>query len=250
VKNRIAGAWLLAALLVGCGGGGGGESDNDPAPDPGPTSGGAEGYWVGAKDSITEVFAIVLPDGRYWVVYNDGSDPNDAEGIIYGTGVGSEGTFTSTDGIDVHQDLGRNVDLSIAYTEGVSISADAQYSGEIEMPLFGGAYQPQSSRVADPAEVAGTWSGQLGATFTTLTISGAGALSGVDSLGCNFTGTVLPRDDLNAFDVDIDYDETACLPTTAVGAAVYDRAAEQLIVGAMDDHRPSAGLVFIGKRVP
>lgn len=245
---------VLAAALTACGGGGSGASPASSAP---PAIN--QGAYTGSTSNpaAPSFRLLVLEDGSIWSVYGrEVAGALQVAGFLQGQGSFNNGQVTAGDVRDHSQGTTASGQLTGSYTATPSISGQVAYaSGTV---TFTGGAIPNSTYVYNTAaqlsEVSGSWSLDLSSGETAnITISSTGALGGVSSLGCRFSGTVTPRPSgKNVFNVSLSFGSSPCaLPgQTATGVAVsYPSASgqRQLIVLGQDSSR-NLGVAAFGLR--
>ncbi len=248
-------AGLSLLLLAACGGGG---SDASQSP---PITASARGVYGGtltnAAPGNSAFQMVVFGNGDFWAMYGrDLGGVFGVTGFLQGQGSASEGRFTAANTRDFGQvpalngntvarydPLNRTINGSVAFAAGT-----VGFSGG---PIAGSAYNLDAP--ANLASLAGNWSlTSLQNEGVALTVQSSGSFTGRSSLGCLFTGTLVPRTGENAFDVSMRFGPAPCaLPgQTATGAAFnYPIAGgrSQLLVAAVDATR-TAGVAVFGVR--
>jgi hypothetical protein len=274
-KIYALGTLLSTSLLVAaCGGGGGSDGDstnttstststntsgntsttvNNPKPAP-TVLATAEGVYEGVVSNGSSHQTIVLDDGRYYTLY--GRSANDmflVSGLVQGTGVSFEGTFTSTDLRDYYADgtvVGGT--LSAGYTAGETFNGSVKEAGQtinfLGTKLTSASYS--YSTAAKLANITGTWSmTTLQGDAVSFSLQTTGAFSATSS-GCSFSGTIRPRaSGKNVFDVSLQFGAAPCaLPNqSASGIAVEyvtNTGSRQLIIAGTNTSRANGTVMF------
>lgn len=253
---RTLGLVLSTVLAIAaCGsddddGGGGGP------PPPATTAEGAyEGTLTGSGSNAFRL--LVLESGEFWALF--GTQTSSAllvAGFGQGTGVSSNGTFTSTDFkdfSDMPATAGR-VDASYnasSHSMSGTVSSSAGSVGFAGGAIASSLYDYDTA--ADIATIVGSWVlTDLDGEALSLSIASSGALTAT-SAGCVITGTAMPRPSgRNVFNLSLTFGGAPCdLPgQSATGIAVaYPLASggTQLVVAAVDSTR-SYGAAAIGTR--
>lgn len=183
---------LFGALhLTACGSGGGGDDQADPPANPADAAGIWQGSASVAGSSTTYgVGALVTSDGHariYLVSTNDTTlGPTVIEGDLRDS-AGSLGLVGA-----------QGYSISSPNTGGATGTFDGAARSNVTGTLtFGGqtyhvdlAYSSQYERASSLATVTGTYQVTRGTYSMALTIASTGAITGNDSTGCTFSGTV------------------------------------------------------------
>lgn len=249
-----ASAAAMASALTGCGGGG---SDAAPASSAPPAIN--QGAYAGTTNNpnAPDFRLLVLEDGSIWSVYGrEVGGALQVGGFLQGQGSFNNGQVTASDVRDHSGSTSVSGQLTGNYTAAPAISGQVAYaSGTVS---FSGAPIPGSTYTYNTAALLGDVMGNWSLSLTTgesasVTISSTGALGGVSSLGCRFSGTVTPRPSgKNVFNVVLSFGPSPCvLPgQTATGVAVsypLTSGLRQLIVLGQDGTR-SRGVAAFGQR--
>ena len=202
----------IAAAAVGCGGGGGGAGDATSATTPISTVS-ATGLWNGTTSTRRSLTGLILGDGSYWVLYSAINNPNLIAGVIQGTATSSSGSFASANAKDFNlEGLGvLPATISASYTSKQSFNGSVSYTGATTS--FTSTYDQAGEQSATLATIAGSSSGQValsaGTQTATIAVNSSGSISGSNS-GCNITGSVTPRTDVNAYAVVLTFGAAPC----------------------------------------
>ncbi len=229
--------------LAACGGGGGDESVTQRP----------VGLWNGVTSTNRAAIALTLSDGTYWLLYSGVGSPSIAGGFIYGHSISSNRTFTSNDMRDFNFEgqgvLFGSVDGS--YVPGTSIQGFASYAGGTGIG-FGATYDASNERRASLDEIAGNYSGTASVLTSrqvaSVSIGADGAVTGSSS-GCSVSGSVAPRVDAFAYDLQLNFGPAPCFfaGQRFTGIAVFNPATKQLTAASPNAAR-SEGWLFSGSR--
>jgi hypothetical protein len=245
-KRRAAAGLAIAALIVGCGGGG-----DSPAPAPAPTPAptpkvSAEGFWQGTSSTGYSVVGVVLENGEYWFIY---SLNNFISGVVQGSGQSSNGSFTSTNAVDLNVD-GSILAGSVSGSYRVNQSFSGTGSGTGGSFTFSLTYDPSYDRPASQSAVAGTWAARISPTQTlSVTVGSNGVLTGSFN-GCSLSGSFTPRPSgKNVYQVTYTLGSAPCvLPGTTfsgVGVFTTNPTGGQRIVTATANAARNGALMFV-----
>ncbi len=210
----------------------------------------AEGSWEGPLANGAWFSGVILDDGSYWFVYERSATDETIAGVMQGTGVSSNGTFTSTSGIDINFDnhIVTAGSLSGTYTPQKSFGGTVvRGSGPTTFSLL---YESDYDQPINLAAVAGTYGGIAANAVefipATVTVTASGALTGIAS-DCRYTGTVAPRGSTSMLNVTIGFSGQGCplAGTTASGIGSYDQIAQRLFIGVINAARTD-GALFVG----
>ena len=245
----------LMVVWTGCGGGysggGGGGTTN--------YAGQAQGVYSGTSSNGYSFESIVLPNDKIYGVYGIFSgNVLTLYGMVAGQGTSGNDTFTASTVTDfLYTGAVNTGSLTATDVPGSSINGTLTESGTTP-ETFNGTAPPSSSfnynTPASVSDITGTWTGfLLEGTSTTVTINSNGSLSGSDSSGCSFTGTVTAdSSNKNFFDISVTFGASPCgLPNqTATGIGVYsllpDGVTHELLAGV--NAGTSYGTVFFAYR--
>jgi hypothetical protein len=197
-------AAVAAFALAGCGGGGGGGSAATPI-----ALDSLQGFWSGSLSGsdfggASKVRAVVLSNGATWLFLHGSttSEPLvglatttlsvDGEGFVgTGTRYGTSGEALASFTVSGNPAADRLL---------VSAKSDASTTSSLDL-----AYENRYEVAAVQADVVGGWTftKQGGTIQATWTIAADGALSGTSTLGCTYSGQVVPHGKVAVFDVTI-----------------------------------------------
>lgn len=241
-------SFCLVVLFVGCGGGGGGSGDLSPSA--------AEGLWEGTTNNGRALSFLVLDDGTYWALYTVQGNSSTVAGVVQGTSSSQNGTFTSSNSRDFNlEGLGiNNATINATYVPMQSLNGVFRYTSSGEQVIFNSSYNSDYDLIPDLAILAGTYYGPAstsgGYDTATLTISTAGAISGISDMACSFSGSVSPRSSGNIYNTTITFHGGTCANgnSTVRGILYYDETSARLYSAALNNSR-SDGYIFIGYRL-
>lgn len=252
---------LTSLILTACGGGGGGSGGNSAATTASSTVpvaqfGSPAGLYFGTTSTNRTVAGLVQEDGSFYVAY---SLPNDASvigGAVQGSGTISEGTFRSSNAIDISLQGGRLIPAQVeaSYVEKSTFKGNIAYLQPGETVTFSSLYRADYERAPSLDTIAGRYIGESGGSSsseaTTLTITPSGALSGKGSSGCAFTGIVKPASQGNAYNATMTFGGAPCLLANATidSTAYFDTTTKRLYAIALNPER-TAGFVFAGSSI-
>ena len=246
----VLGAAALAGLfLASCGGGGDGGGSTPPAP---PPASAAEGLWIGSTNTNRAVTGLVLDNGDYYVLYAVAGNPSIIAGVIQGTGTATGGSFSSSNARDFNlEGLGvLAATVSASYNARQNLNGTVTY-GSNGATTFTSTFSTNYDVTPTLAAVAGTYSGKvafsLGVENATVSVSGAGALSGTGASGCRVSGTVAPRSRGNAYNLTLSFGGSPCFfaNQSFTGIAYFDSATRRLYAVTPNATR-SDGILFVG----
>ena len=216
IRAAVAGL-ALAALLAGCGGG----DDVDPSS--------RLAVYVGTTGTSRDFTGVLLPDGKYYLVYSAVGDAATVGGAVQGTSTSTDGVFASADALDFSAEGAGIRPSTIAGTVapgsrlagtitatagGTPVTFDAHTTGGVQ-------YAPSLSTLA--GAYTGTAGFALGVRPATFTVTADGAVSSTIN-GCAITGTATPRGDGNAYDLTIVFGAAPCaLPGLAFSGIAFQR---------------------------
>lgn len=246
LRNLAASALIVTS--VACGGGDG--SSTTPAAAP---KGSAEGLWTGRTSTNRTIAGLVLDDGTYWLLYTSVGNSAVLGGAVQGTSTSTNGNFTSADGVDFNfEGAGIN-----SFTFSGTYVQKSTLGGTLTAPgvsfTMTTAYDADYDLTPSLATIAGTYSGTAitagGTDSATVTISGAGAITGSSALGCNFSGTGSVRAKGNVYDVSVTFAGGNCSngTDTVTGVAYYDATTKVLTSTALNTARTN-GFMFAGTK--
>jgi len=235
-----------AVLIAGCGGGGG----NTSAPAPNPT---AAGQYIGLTPDNRAVTTTILDTGKVYSQYSVAGQPGVIAGVVAGTAQSSSGTLSNGVGLDYNLEGEGTSPVTItgSYAAKQSLDATVAYSNGAKTAthhIYDTTYDQVPSLATIPGTYSGTSAVAAGSDAVTLTIDGAGAITG-QGTACRFTGTIKPHPTGNVYDITIAFsgDAGCAYPTTtAFGIALF--SGSQRVVHAMLQTPANAGILFLGSR--
>ncbi|QAU35324.1 hypothetical protein [Janthinobacterium sp. 17J80-10] len=254
----------LTACLVGCGGGNatpGGEfvlgstttTLNNATTTTQLTPGQAQGVYEGAASNGRYFNTLVLDNDQYYILYGTLSgEVFSVAGVIAGTGQASNGSFASSDLKDFPAGgMPLSGTMSATYAPGASFNSVVTRGGAAV--TFSGVVLANTSYTyntpARLAEVSGTWAATaLTGESVSLEIAANGTYAAT-SLGCNFSGSFVPRaSGKNVFNFTASFGPAPCVLAnqTVTGHAVtylLGNGKRQLLVAASDAARSVATLL-------
>jgi hypothetical protein len=217
---------------------------------------GTTGANPGTISNGLEHNTVILDDNRYYAIYGEEADGVFyIAGLIQGSGVANNGSFTSTNLRDYYFDGSVFTgSLSASYRERASFNGSITEG--VNTVTFTGTPPANSEYNYDTAanlsNIAGSWNlASLQGESITLNIQSSGAFTGASD-GCSFDGTVAPRaSGKNVFDVDLTFGAAPCaLPgQSANGIAIESlvQGRRQLVIAGTTADRNS-GTVMFGAR--
>ena len=257
---------LLALSVIGlqaCGGGGGGGGT------PALSLESVQGVYdtttysgSGLGGATQAVRAVVLRDGSTWLFLMDGLTATNPSPVgLAKAGVTVSGqTFSGTGKRYMLADSSSNtlaVTGSVPAANSLSLSFSDSTGGATTASATVAAVT-RFNAVAAKADMAATWTfsdslptldgGSVKRTWT-WTVDANGTLSGTNSQGCTFTGTVLPRSEaLAVFDVNI---TGTCASTTSIlNGVAFQNSAKDLTTFGLTYNDGSTGIVAEAKVNP
>jgi hypothetical protein len=236
---------ICGGLLVGCGGENNNAGQNN-SPD---------GYFVGTTSTGRTTAGLLLDNGTYYLIYSAQNNPAIIAGAGTGNGTALNGSFTSTNGLDINlEGLGiLAASVSASYVQKKSFNGTVAYPSLNQTITFTGTYDVLYESAPSLSAIAGTYAGSVGipskTESATLTISTAGLLTGLGSGGCRLTGTVSPRAKGNVYNVSAAFGGAPCLlPNTALtGVAYYDAPSRRLYAVGLTAARDN-GAIYAGTK--
>lgn len=188
----------------------------------------AEGLWKGTTDKGQALRILVLDDGTFHITFSEKGNETEA-GVLYGTGLSADGTFTSTDvkayplSPSAPPFAGGAGAISGTYVPGSSMQLTIGSSS------VSATYLPAYDGPADPSALAGSYAGTVGHITEQRPMSAS-----VDAQGnltiygeqCVFRIAAAARGATNVFDVSVT--SKSCYRGPAV--MMYDDASRKLIV--------------------
>ncbi|MGV7240851.1 hypothetical protein [Caballeronia sp. M23-90] len=208
---------MAALTLSACGGGGGSDNSapvNFVQPD---TSGGvAQGFYSGTDNAGDVVTGIVLDTGVYYFLYVN--QTSNTLGLVQGTASRANGPLNSTDArnyvIGLNSVTPDNIAFSLVAQSSLNGTITPVASGSTKV-TFTTQYRTVYDQTPNLEAIAGTYTGVAGSIkggeSVSVTITPAGAVSGLGTSGCVFTGTVAPHGSKNVYDATVTFGGAPCL---------------------------------------
>jgi hypothetical protein len=249
-SKMISAAMLSLRILISCGGGG---EDSASAPAPPATS--AQGFWSGTSAAGSYLSGVVLDDGTYYIMYVLPGQST-ISGYVQGISVSSNGSFTSSNARDFNFTGGGVTTGSITgtYTEKQLLAGVVNYTDGTNS-AFSLVYDPDYETTPVLAELAGTYTGQIGIVGSVLEIENAvttivatGNFTGVGSSGCTGSGRLTPRAHGNVFDATLTFGALCSRAgQTITGIAGLSADSKNIQILAPNAAR-TEGFIFVGTR--
>ena len=224
----------------------------------------AEGLWRGLTSTDRAIVGAVLDDDTYWFVYsivgNNVLVGNTymVGGFVQGTGVASNGSFTSDDGRDFTFEgpgvLGVTLDSAAVRSDiffSTSLNGSIEYSSGTV--TFESSYDSDYEDTPNLADIAGTYTVSVytsgGRDPASVTITSGGGIDILGSSGCAASGSLSPRANGNIYNVSIAFGGGVCVngTDTLTGIAHFYSANQELTVAGVNGDRTS-GFVILGTR--
>ncbi len=209
----------------------------------------AQGIWIGSTANNGSLVGIVLDDGTYYVMYSlPGSSLID--GYVQGTGTSSNGSFTSSNARDFNfRGTGvLSASISATYIEKQSFTGNLNYANNTIIS-FSAMYDSHYDATPLLSDLVGTFVGQVAGTTDaengTFSISANGALSGIGVFGCTATGSIMPREHGNIFNVSVTFGGPPCQNQNQAftGIAYYDASEKRIYLAAPNALRTDASFL-------
>ncbi|QDZ30056.1 hypothetical protein [Noviherbaspirillum sp. UKPF54] len=212
----------------------------------------------GGTNSADRPLTILLQDdGSYFIVYSDPSTGKPI-GVILGTGTLNNGSFASTNGLDltligIGGQITNAVNLSASYTEKSVFNGNVTYTADNRAASFTSSYNNAYETLPPLSQLAGVYTGSIANKSLredniVLDIGADGQVTGHLTCGCAITAQLQVQGG-TAYGATLDFKSgTHPLSGKSFGGNVYlDSAAKRLyIVGKMtgtDDR-----VVFVGTK--
>jgi len=240
---------VLGFLILALGGCGGGNSLDEQLDTgcPGPA-----GLWRGTTSTGRQAAGIVLENGEFWLLYSSAGRPTLIAGAEQGHVTASGGNFSSSDLKDFNLE---GLGISNGTASG-TYSAKSRLSGTVTFPrsslTFSANYDSAYDNPPNQGAAAGTFTGVAAVVeaseSATLTISAAGASSGVSQSGCRFTGSATAHAG-TVYTVSVTCGCGVCAngSGTVTGVAYFDPATNRVYAAALNSTRTN-GFIFAGGR--
>ncbi|WP_157667684.1 hypothetical protein [Comamonas serinivorans] len=218
MRNTALPILALAVALTACGGGGDDDDVGTPSPTPSPaptpvpaptpsaSASPLSGAWQGTATDGSSLNAVVLDDGKLWLVGLRGGQPSIQ---VHGATQASSGRLSSSVRyVDYGAPLFISGSLQGSYVPGSSISATLTAGGVVTGPH---TLTPMPKavfdydRAASLSDVTGSWVAQ----GTQITVRADGAFETLSN-GCRNTGTVKPDARKNVFALNLTMGAAPC----------------------------------------
>lgn len=252
LTRNFAGLILCSTALAGCGGGG----DSD-SPVVGPS---AEGVYGGSlTGSTSSAFQLlVLENDEVWAMYGvQTSTAFGVAGFIQGPGSSNSGTYTSSSTKDFGFNPALAGNTSATYNATAKTISGTVSSSAGTVTFSGGPIAGSLYNYSAPAAlttIAGSWTTtSLTGESVTISIASNGSFTANSSLGCNFSGTVVPRPSgKNVFNVSLTFGSAPCaLPAqaaTGIGIAYPLTSGKTQLLVAVTNASRTVGTAVFGTR--
>ena len=242
----------IALGLSASGCGGDQTSDQNPTL---PSASTAEGLWAGTTNSNRTLTTAVLDDGTYYFFYSFAVNPNQIAGVIQGTGISNNGSFTSPN----TKDFGiggavQEATISADYASRQFLNGSIAYSAAGTV-TFTSSYNTAYDTAPTVASLAGRYTGQAGSSggvqTATVTAAADGTFTGIEQSTCMFTGKITARTRGNVFDQNMIFGGPPCFfaGSTFQGIVHFDIPARRLLAAAPNNARTDAA-IFFGTKNP
>ncbi|MAO60759.1 MAG: hypothetical protein CL549_06620 [Alcanivorax sp.] len=239
----------LVAVLAACGGDGSDGSDGSEPRDAAP-----EGFYEGTSDLGAQLTGVVLDNGDYYILYGEESGAMyQLQGVVQGRGVARGDRFTSSNARDFSFSDGEvyQGSLDATFTRKQNLTGTIEEDGSGEEVGFSLAYDDSYEQTPDLTEDAGTYLGTAlnpgGQGDAEVEIDAQGNFLGVDDFGCEFNGTLAPRDSGDVYNLNVTFEGNICTydGETLQGIVVVQEG--DVIAIAPNDER-TGGIFFIGQQ--
>jgi hypothetical protein len=212
----------------------------------------AEGLWAGTTDTNRTLTTAVLDDGTYYFFYSVAANPNQIGGVIQGTGISNNGSFTSPNtkdfGIGVTE---LDATLSTTYVARQAFNGSIIYSAAgMGTVTFTSSYNTAYDTQQTVASLAGAYTGQAGSSggiqTANVTVAADGTFTGTEQSGCTFTGGATLRTRGAVFDQSITFGGPPCFfaGSTLQGIVYFDIPTRRLYMATPNSSRTDSGIFF------
>lgn len=239
---RILFCATLAASLAACGSSGS-SAPPPPPPAPAPPAAATQGFWSGRIDEQTTVSAVYLAEGPAITLFQTGALTT----LVVGTTTVNQPSFSVA---------GRSYDIATGAVGSYGASGTVlpkttlSFAGAGLTPPYALSYNAAYEVPARLADVAGRWNAAFtGGTLTlTLDVAANGAVTGSNSSGCGYGGTVSPHTGgVAVFDVQLTESCPSVVAVPLTGIATLNSAKTALSVALVNSNQ-SAATVFQATR--
>jgi hypothetical protein len=247
---------LSTALMAGCGGERGVETGGGGSTTPPPVASGAgdaEGLWVGTTSTSRTMVGLVTSDGSYFVMYSGSGNAGTIAGVIQGSGVTSNGTFSSTNGRDFNLEGLGLIEATISATATANSTFDGSITYSTGTVTFKSTYDTSYDTTPTLARIVGTYQGELALASSvndaSLTIDANGNITGSTN-GCAFTGRVTVRSDGNAYNLSLQNGtSTACtFPGQLFSGLAYLAPTSNVLYVVAPNASRTEGVLFVATK--
>jgi len=199
----------------------------------------AAGIWTGMTSLNERVRAVVVDDGRYFILYSSPGDTNDS-GVWHGTATTANGTFTSSDGkrypIAQQQETSdRTTAITLSGTYVAHATLDLAITDLRGTRTLSAAYLAGSDQPLSLAPAAGVYSGITGHVngrqLGSFTLLANGAFGGSNP-ACAFVGNATTRASVAVADMSLQPNPPPCIfgSDAITGILDHDAAARKVRV--------------------
>jgi len=203
----------------------------------------AKGLWTGKTSADESAVAIVLEDGKYYVIYTKPGTATDA-GVLYGSSVAETGAFSSASGMNYP--IAQATETT-GFATPASLGGSYSPQGALQLTItdrqgnrtLSAAYVAGSDQPASLASAAGRYTGYTGhidgRLAAQMTLQANGQIN-VANGACSFSGTIAARPSIKAFDWTVHSDGNCIFGTGPIsGILYYDDATRQIHAFALFD---------------
>ncbi|TJZ66841.1 hypothetical protein [Chitiniphilus eburneus] len=241
--------------LISCNGPADGTGGGDPSPTPTtaptPTPVPAQGIYRGSTSDSRQTTTLIVPSGQFYTWYTTKLSSSIIGGGVEGVLSASDGTLASNNAVDYNIELGTISPASItgSYTEQSTISGSLTYGQNADTVTFSANYDSAYENTPSLAAVAGSYDGLAsspgGTEVVVLTVDSDGKVTGVDTAGCAFSGTVTPDATHNYYAISTTFGVAPCVSAglTFTGVALYETSGGRLLGMAPNSSR-TGGVIF------
>jgi hypothetical protein len=207
---RLLATAVVPALLASCGGGG----SDQPS-----------GYWNGSMATERQLAALILDSGDYYLLYSQPQGGSTPAGLVRGKADFRSATITSESAVDYNWE--RPAAPAVATALVAQVALGSSMTGSVNGRSFSmqpGATTQAALRLANVAgSHVGTVVFTLGPRPATFEVDAQGNVR-TEVNNCSVTGRIVPRTDVPAFDLTMDFSGTICAFPGArfTGVAFFD----------------------------
>ena len=237
VVGKLVASLVAVAALASCGGG-------DPY----------AGLWTGSMSPGRSVTGLVLEDGSYYLLYSRPNDPAVLAGLVRGTADFASARITSDDARDYNWEVFRWPPLpGKATTLSAKIGGGSGgVNGAVNQKTFSVKPVPDSHLEPRLEDLAGSYMGTVvfagGPRKMTFVVAPNGQVTtGID--GCSITGNVVPRVDVNGYDLTMTFGGLPCaFPGARFSGVAFFGEGERQLHAAVINPLYQQAIGFIGAR--